>query len=169
MNSLLKIYIVEQDSSLVMSSVGVNLQFANIALDKTIGICTNTIQSQQDVIEGISKEKFRSLLLLATKESYFISNEALYKQKDGVAIRPHAVPTLANAFPCFYERKWIEKCPLEFNPVCYRRHVDIFVLLKSTNHLEKFSNYFNTCHLNMSFSLEKEKKPIKCPFQMQKC
>ena len=73
-------------------------------------------------------------------------------------MRLPVVQTLANAFHCFYERKWIDICPLEFNPVCYRRHVDnIFVLLKSTNHLEKFSNYFNTCHLNMSFSLEKEK------------
>ena len=44
-------------------------------------ICTNTIYRQQDVIEGISKEEFRNLLSLATKESYFIFNEVLYKQK----------------------------------------------------------------------------------------
>ena len=61
-------------------------------------------------------------------------------------------PTLANAFLCFYERKWLEECPSEFKPGFYRRYVDdIFVLFRSTNHLEKLPNYFNTCHPNMSF------------------
>ena len=67
-------------------------------------------------------------------------------------------PTLANVFLCFNERKWLEECPSEFKPVFYRRYVDdVFVLFKSTDHLEKFPNYFNTCHPNMSFSFEKEK------------
>ena len=36
--------------------------------------------------------------------------------------------TLANAFLCFHERKRLEKCPLEFKPVFYKRYVDdIFV------------------------------------------
>ena len=51
-------------------------------------------------------------------------------------------PPLANALLCFYERKWFEKCPLELKPVFYRRFLNIFVLFKSTNHLEKFCNYF---------------------------
>ena len=50
-------------------------------------------------------------------------------------------PTLANAFFCFYERKWLEKSPLEFKPVFYRRYVDdIFVLFKSPDDLEKVHN-----------------------------
>ena len=66
--------------------------------------------------------------------------------------------TLANVFNCFYERKWLKKCPLEFKPVFYIRHVDyIFVLLKSKHCLKKFHKYFNTCFQNMSFSFEKEK------------
>ena len=66
--------------------------------------------------------------------------------------------TLANVFNCFYERKWLKKCPLEFKPVFYRRHVDyIFALLKSKHYLKKFRKYFNTCFQNMSFSFEKEK------------
>ena len=67
-------------------------------------------------------------------------------------------PTLANAFLCFYEKKWLEKCPPEFKPVFYRRYVDdIFVLFKSTDHLEKFRNYFNICRPNTSFSFEEER------------
>ena len=34
-------------------------------------------------------------------------------------------------FFVFFEKKWLEKCPAKFKPVCYRRYVDdIFVLLK---------------------------------------
>ena len=47
------------------------------------------------------------------KESYFTFNEVLHKQKDGVAV---GSSTLANVFLWFYERKWLEKCPLEFKP-----------------------------------------------------
>ena len=156
--------IVEQDSSLFMGSLDVDSLFTNIPLDETIDICTNLIYNQQDVIEGINKEEFRSLLSLATKESYFLFNKVLYKQKDGVAMGSPLGPTLANAFLCFYERKWLEKCPLEFKPVFYRRYVDdIFVLFKSPDHIEKFRNYFNSCHPNMSFSFEKEKNG-KMPF-----
>ena len=41
---------------------------------------------------------------LATKESYFIFNETLYKQVNGVAMGSSLGSTLANAFLCFYEK-----------------------------------------------------------------
>ena len=65
--------IFEQDSSLVMGSLYVDSLFKNIPLDKTIDIFTNTIYSRQDVIEGINKEEFQNLLLLATNESFLFS------------------------------------------------------------------------------------------------
>ena len=48
--------IVEQDSFLVMSNLYVDSLFTNITLDETIDICTNTIYSEQYVIEGINRE-----------------------------------------------------------------------------------------------------------------
>ena len=61
-------------------------------------------------------------------------------------------PALANAFLCFYEKKWLEQCPDKFKPVYYRRYVDdIFVLFKSRDHLIKFREYLNKCHPNMNF------------------
>ena len=67
--------------------------------------------------------------------------------------------TMANVFLSFYEIKCLEQCPKEFKPVFYRGYVDdIFVLFESAEHLSKFRNYFNTCHPNMSFSFEQEKK-----------
>ena len=149
--------IIEQDSSLVMSSLDVDILFTNIPLDETTDICTNTIYSQQDVIEDINKQEFQNLLSLATKESYFIFSEVLYKQKDGVAMSFPLGPTLGNAFLCFYEKNDLK------TSFCRRYVDDVFVLFKSTDHIEKFRNYFNTCHEKMYFSFEKE-KTVKCPF-----
>ena len=67
-------------------------------------------------------------------------------------------PTLANAFLCFYDKKWLEQCPDKFKPIYYRRYVDdSFVLFKSRDYLIKFCSYWNKCYLNMKFSFEKEK------------
>ena len=95
---------------------------------------------------------------LATKESHFIFNEILYKQIDGVAMGSPLGPTIANAFLCFYEKKWLEQCPDKFKPVYYRRYVDvIFVLFKSHNHIIKLRDYLSKCYPNMKFSFGEEK------------
>ena len=110
-----------------------------------------------DVIEGINKSEFESLLSWATQKSYFMFNGILYKQKDGVAMVSGLGPTMANVFLSLYEMKWLEQCPNKFKPVFYIRYFqDIFVLFESAEHLSKFHAYFNTRHPNMSFSFEQE-------------
>ena len=142
-----------------MGSLDADSLFTNIPLEETINICTNLLyNNEKNVIEDINKFEFKNLLSLATQESYFIFNDVLYKQKDGVAMGSPLGLTMANVFLSFYEIKWLEQCPKEFKPVFYRRYVDdIFVLFESAEHLSKFRNYFNTCHPNMSFSFEQEK------------
>ena len=137
-----------------MASLDVDSLFTNIPLDETINICTESIFNESDTVEGLNKSEFKELFSLATKESYFIFNELLYKQAMGSPLGP----TLANAFLCFYEKKWLEQCPEEFKPVYYRRYVDdIFALFRSQDHLIKFRHYFNKCHPNMNFTFEQEK------------
>ena len=131
--------IVHQDSKLFMGSLDADSLSTNIPLEKTINICTNLLYNNEDVIEGINKSEFKNLLSLATQESYFIFNDVLYKQKDGVAMGSPLGPTMANVFLSFCEIKWLEQCAKEFKPVLYRRYVnDIFVLFKSAEHLSKF-------------------------------
>ena len=71
----------------------------------------------QNTVEGLNKSEFQELLSLATKESYFIFNKLFYKQIDDVAMGSPLGPTLANAFLCFDEKKWLEQCPEKFKPV----------------------------------------------------
>ena len=94
--------IVEQDISLIMGSLDVDLLFTNIPLDETINICTNALYSKQDIIQSINKEEFRNVLSLATKQFYFTFNEILYKQMHGVAMSSPLGPTSGNTFLCFF-------------------------------------------------------------------
>ena len=66
---------------------------------------------------------------------------------------------LANAFLSYHEKNWLNNCPQGFKPVFYRRYVDdIFILFKSNDHLKYFQDFLNSCHINMSFSMETEKE-----------
>ena len=150
--------IVHQDSKLYMGSLDVDSISTNITLEETINICTNLIYDNVDVIEGINKLEFKNLLSLATQESYFLFNDVLYKQKDGLTMISPLRLTVANVFLSFYEVKWLGQCPNEFKRAFYRRYMDdIFVLFKSAEHLSKFLDYFNAYHQNMYFSFEQEK------------
>ena len=64
-------------------------------------------------------------------------------------------PSLAHAFLSHHEQNCQDSCPLEYRTSYYRRYVDdIFVLFKSSDHLKRFQSYLNSCHVNMSFTIE---------------
>ena len=151
--------IVEQDSNNFMGSLDIDSLFTNIALEETIKICTNNFFKNEDIASGLKKSEFKDLLSLTTKESYFIFNNILYKQIDGVAMGSPLGPSLANAFLTHHEQDWLDSSPLEYRPLYYRRYVDdIFVLFKSSDHLKRFQSYLNSCHVNMSFTIETEQE-----------
>ena len=55
-----------------MASLNVDALFTNIPLDETIDICIKELfETPETLVEGISKNNFRDLLYLATKESFF--------------------------------------------------------------------------------------------------
>ena len=93
---------------------------------------------------------------------YFIFNGLLYKQI--VAMGAPLGPSLADTFLSYYEKNWLNNCPQGFKPAFYRRYVDdIFKLFKSNDHLKYFQDFLNSCHINMSFSME-QKKRANYPF-----
>ena len=86
-------------------------------------------------------------------------NGLLYKQIDGVAMDSPLRTSLANTFLPYHEKNWLKNCSQEFRPVFYRRYVDdIFILFKLNDHLKYFQDFLNSCHINMSFSMETEKE-----------
>ena len=126
-------------------------------LRETIEICTNNLFKNNDIVYGLKKSEFKDLLSLAAIELYFIFNNILYKQIDGVAMGSPLGPSPANAFLAHHEQNWLDSYPLEYRPLYYWRYVDdIFVLFKSSDHLKRFQSYLNSCHVNMSFTIETE-------------
>ena len=66
-------------------------------------------------------------------------------------------PSLANAFFAHHEENWLDSCSLEHRPSCYPRYVDDkFVLSKSSDHFKRFHSYLNSCHANVTFTVETE-------------
>ena len=72
-------------------------------------------------------------------------------------MEPPLGPSLATASLAYHEQNRLDKYPLEYRPLYYRRYVDdIFVPFKSSDHLKRFQNYLNSCHVNMPFVIEIE-------------
>ena len=106
-------------------------KITNNPLEETIEIYTNNLFKNSDIVYGFEKSEFKDLLSLGTKESYFILNNILDKQIDGVAMRS---PFLAH-----HEQNWLDSFPLEYRPSNYRRYVDdTFALFKPSDHLKRF-------------------------------
>ena len=146
-----------KDHRLVMASLDVESLFTNIPLDETINIVTTKVFGKKRKVNGISRGDFKRLLELSTKGTVFYFNGLYYKQKDGVAMGSPLGPALANAFLAHHETVWLEECPLSFAPIFFARYVDdIFVLIRSSEHIVKLAEYFSGRHPNIKFTYELE-------------
>ena len=65
-------------------------------------------------------------------------------------------PTLVNVFMCSFENIKLENCPSYFKPIIYRQFFhDMFLLVPSNNHVEKFKYYLKK-YKNITFTSEVE-------------
>lgn len=141
----------------VMASFDIKSLFTQIPLDETMDICIQELFKDGNSVNGMDRKQFRELLSLATKECYFIFNGNLYKQIDGVSMGSCLGPTLANAFMCYMERKWLNECPTAIKPLLYKRYVDdTFLLFETRDQIPLFLNYLNGKHNNIEFTAEVE-------------
>ena len=140
-----------------MSRLDVESLFTNTPLEETIENCVNDLSFDKSKIDNLTKQDVFNLLSAAAKESFFIFDNSLYRQIDGVEMESPLVSTLANAFLCHYEKKWLDSCPIKFKPKLYKSYVDdIFVMFGSRDHVKKFVDYMNTKHPNIHFRFEIE-------------
>jgi len=157
--------ILSQNPSKFMASFDITSLFTNVPLLETIDLITGTLfRTDTDTFYDMDKQTFTTILNLATLDSYFLFNNTIYKQVDGVAMGSPLGPTLANIFMVALEKTIFYKCPVEFRPSFYRRYMDdTFALFDHPQQAELFLNFLNTLHPNISFTFELEKD--KCiPF-----
>ena len=111
-----------------------------------------------DTVAGITKRLFRTLLELAVLNSYFLFDNVLYRQGDGVGMGLPLGPTFANIFLCFHEKSWLDDCPPEYRPKYFRRYIDdCFLIFEDRSHIDKFLDYLNNRHPAIRFTKEIEK------------
>lgn len=144
-------------SNYYLASFDIKSLFTNIPLIETIDICVDLCKSLNIIPHELTELEFKSLLDIAIKESVFCFNNDLYKQVDGVAMGSPLGPTLANAFLCFYEDRWLKDCPVDYKPIYYSRYVDdCFLVFKESSHASRFLEYLNSKHRNIKFTIEQE-------------
>ena len=98
------------------------------------------------------------MLSLTTKESIILFDMVFYTQVDDVAMGSPLGPSLANAFLCHYETKWLNDCLEKFKPVFYKSYEhDICILFKRPEYVKPFVHYMNSKHKSIKFSFETEK------------
>ena len=90
-----------------------------------------------DLVIGLSRNLFKQMLELSVCNSFFVFNNMLYKQKDGLGMGLPLSPTFANIFLSFNEKNWLRDCPPDFAPVYYRRY-----MVTSVVHREKVIKLF---------------------------
>ena len=140
-----------------MVSLDVKSLFTNIPLHETIEIILQKLFSDAPTFNSFDKQNFRKLLELSVLDTYFIFDETVYKQCDGMAMGSPLGPSFANIFMCHLEEMFLEMCPPTFKPIFYRRYVDdTFVIFKEQDHATQFLQFVNSLHSNIEFTLESE-------------
>ena len=147
----------KQDNNAFMCIVDIDSLFTNVLLEEAMEVVIKNVFGRKTKINVLSKSDFEDLLKLTTMGTVFYFNGNYYKQLDGVAMGTPLGPALANVFLYLHERKWLRKCPVAYAPIFYKGYVDdIFVLLKSENHLNNLLFYLNSKHPNIRFTCEIE-------------
>src|SRR5687768_6966177 len=95
------------------------------------------------------------LLQLAVDDSYFLFNNRLYKQTDGMSKGSPLGPLFANIFLSHYESQWLNDSPVK--PILYKRYVDDTLwLLPANADIPTLMAFMNSRHANMRFTMETE-------------
>ena len=72
-------------------------------------------------------------------------------------IRNPLSPAIANVFLCHIESSIFTSCPSDIRPKFYRRYLDdTFAAFDNEEHADRFSEFINSLHNNISFTMEKQ-------------
>ena len=143
---------------LFIVSFDVESLFTNIPINETIELAIDMCFGVEKTFYNFSKDQFKKLLEICTKESHFEFKGNYFNQIDGVAMGSPLAPTLANIFMHHLENKYMAKLK-ELGVVEWLRYVDdTFVLINSKEKLEEIHRFLNNLHKSIKFTYETEKR-----------
>ena len=99
-----------------MVSLDVEILFNSIPLNEVIDICIDDLFCDTNTIHNLDCNDMRELLTLAEYELFFIFDQVMYRESDGVAMGSPLGAILTNAFLHHFEKKWLSECSLNVLP-----------------------------------------------------
>ena len=142
-----------------MVSFDVVSLFTNVPLIYTINLIADYVYSSSTP-PPFSKTVFKNMMKTAT-QGYFLFNDTLYQQIDGVIMGSPLGPTLANFFLADKEvKEWFgDDC--RHNPALYPRYVDdIYAIFRNGVDINSFLNKINNSHKNIKFTVEEASETL---------
>ena len=100
-----------------MTSLDVQSLFTNIPLSEVIDICIDDLFWDTNTIHNLDRDEMRELLTLAAYESFFVFDQVMYRQIDGVGMGSLLGLILVTAFLCHFEKQWLSECPWSFTQI----------------------------------------------------
>ena len=88
-----------------MASLDVERFFTNIPVNEVIDICIDDLFCDNNTIHNLNPNDIKELLTLVAHESFFIFDQVIFRQTDGVATSCPLCQILANAFLCHFEKQ----------------------------------------------------------------
>jgi hypothetical protein len=151
---------VQNSSNKFMCSLDVTSLFTNVPVKETLEIIVRHFYGGTvNGFQNFTEVELRKLLEIALFDCYFIFDNELYQQVDGVSMGSPISPVLANIFLCDFEKRFLDTCPAEFRPSFYKRYVDdTFIVFDTEEQADHFLEYINNCHPNIHFTIEKEEE-----------
>ena len=107
-------YTVKHSFAFAKEITKTDYNYVMASVEETIENCVNDLFFDKSKIDNLTKQDVHDLLSSAVKKLFFIFDNSLYCQIDGIAMGSPLGPTLANAFLCYYEKEWLDSCPIEF-------------------------------------------------------
>ena len=144
-----------------MATFDIKSLLTNVPLDETIDIVADTLYDVLDKPVSVKTKSFSKLCKKFPSNMCYFFNNVLYNQINGAGMGNPLGPTLANAFLCHLEIKWLDNCLSDFKPIFYRRYVnDTFILFRDPSHIAKFLDYLNSQHncIKFTFDIEDNKQ-----------
>ena len=111
--------VINFDHNIFMASLDVESLFTNLPVDETIKNADGDLFSNNMYQGRLSKSELYYLLKLANAWVNILTSFCINKLMESLWVHLYGLPTLSNAFLCYYEKLWLDNCPQEFKPVVY--------------------------------------------------
>ena len=103
-----------------MASLDAESLFTNIPLNEVIDICTDDLFCDTNTIHDLHRNDMTEFLTLTAYQSFFIFDQVMYIQIDGIAMGSQLGPILTNTFLCHFEKQWLLECPPDTLPKVFK-------------------------------------------------